>query len=1334
MPSPPNHDLSVSDNTDAAAVSPSVSVETDARREDNLGTILRSIGDAVLVTDADGNVTLLNPVAERLTGWTNRDAHGQSAGAVFDLIHETTREPVESLVARVLRDGGAVGLADPTILRRRDGSEVPIDDSAAPVRDDAGRLVGVVLVFRDISDRRTGEAALRVAEERLRLATQGANIGTWDLDLINDTLFWDARCRAAFDYPLALPIDYPTCLSLIHPDDRPAVEEAVASALAPGGLGKYVVEYRTIGYQDGVERWVQVEGKALFDATNTATRFLGTIQDVSEHKRFEEELRETRIRLESALLAGEIATWTFDIVNDRVVADPNLARLFSVDPDAAVSGELDVYLAAIHPDDRARVTEIIRNAIENDDEYEAEYRVLLPDGRARWLVARGKVQRDAGGVALALPGVVLDITARKEAADALAGSEARFRVQADAMPQMVWATDPQGNHLYYNRRWYDYTGQTVEESMGFGFALALHPDDLERTLYQWRLAWEGGQDYDIEYRFRRFDGTYRWFVGRAEPIHDPQTGAVTMWAGTCTDIDELKRTQERQRFLSDLTERTRLLMEPDTVIAETVEAAGTFLGLSRLLYAEINESTDLVRVYPDWCGNRQDGGSPLPSAAGRWTREEWGRTIAPWGTTPGELREGRTVVIRDFATDPRTAAAFAEISDRLTIRAAVRIPRLRGGEWVAMMSAQSSLPRDWTPEEIDLLEAVAERLWLTLENIRLFRETQMRAEREALVNLVGTAIRSSPLDIQAILQAAVIALGEGLQADRCYYAVYDQANDLAQVDTEWHSADLAPMVGQDFRMSAYSVDRDPEYRAGQIHVVSDVVAYSPDHAGPLLQLGIRSLLRVPLQIGNRMTSLAVAFSGEPHYFSRGEIRVVETVASQLQSALDAARLLTAERQRAEREHLVNEIGEAVRSSSEPDEMQAILVERLGRALGADRCFVSLVDAVRDLFVVVRDFRADEAMPSLAGRHRLSDYAAELDILYPHRRTLILPDTRLLSDPVSDKTSPHARLLAAIDTLGLRSLVSVPLYEGVSLVGTLTVGMANSARAWSSDEVTLIESVASQARGSVESARLQQRERNIATQLQDSLQPPSPPPVAGVSLAHFYRPALAEARVGGDFFDVFPVRETCTALVVADLSGKGLAAAQQVATVRNMLRFAVYSEPHLGQAISRLHQIMVDNNLLTGFATLFIGCYDPTERTLTYVNCGQEPGLIWRRTTRTIEELSPTGPILGGFSGGEFQQTCIALSDGDVFALFTDGLTEVGPSRAQLLEVEGVRALLMGCCADTADNRGIGHDSHAIKDRLIAGVDAYARGGVRDDIALLVGVVGNRLPESEMEGL
>jgi PAS domain S-box-containing protein len=135
-----------------------------------LDTTLRSIGDAVLATDTSGRVVFLNEVAATLTGHTSSEARHRPLGQVFAIFNEVTREPAEDPVAKVVRTGAAVGLANHTVLRRADGTEVAIDDSAAPIRNATGELIGVVLVFRDVSKRREVEAALRNAE---KLATAG---------------------------------------------------------------------------------------------------------------------------------------------------------------------------------------------------------------------------------------------------------------------------------------------------------------------------------------------------------------------------------------------------------------------------------------------------------------------------------------------------------------------------------------------------------------------------------------------------------------------------------------------------------------------------------------------------------------------------------------------------------------------------------------------------------------------------------------------------------------------------------------------------------------------------------------------------------------------------------------------------------------------------------------------------------------------------------------------------------------------------------------------------------------------------------------------------------
>ena len=129
----------------------------------------------------------------------------------------------------------------------------------------------------------------------------------------------------------------------------------------------------------------------------------------------------------------------------------------------------------------------------------------------------------------------------------LTANERRYRTLTNAMPQMVWQTDPNGYHIFYNQRWYEFTGLSEAESLGYGFSLALHPQDRERTLELWNRSLRDGSKYEIEYRFysRELD-EYRWFLGRAFPVQDDE-GKILEWVGTCTDIDPQKRAEARMR-------------------------------------------------------------------------------------------------------------------------------------------------------------------------------------------------------------------------------------------------------------------------------------------------------------------------------------------------------------------------------------------------------------------------------------------------------------------------------------------------------------------------------------------------------------------------------------------------------------------------------------------------------------------------------------------------------------------------------------------------------------------------------------------------------------------
>ncbi|HEU4457226.1 MAG TPA: PAS domain S-box protein, partial [Longimicrobium sp.] len=196
--------------------------------------------------------------------------------------------------------------------------------------------------------------------------------------------------------------------------------------------------------------------------------------------------------------------------------------------------------------------------------YSMEKRYLRPDGGAVWADLTVAPVRDEAGKPAYFVSVVHDIQARKEAERRLAESEARLRFLSEMIPQMVWSTRPDGFHDYYNSRWFEYTGLSYEDSSGPGWMEVLHPDDRERAGRRWLHSLRTGEPYSIEYRFRRRDGEYRWFLGLAAPLRGVD-GGIERWFGTCTDIQEQK---DLERSLRDARERLEAALD--------ASATGTF--------------------------------------------------------------------------------------------------------------------------------------------------------------------------------------------------------------------------------------------------------------------------------------------------------------------------------------------------------------------------------------------------------------------------------------------------------------------------------------------------------------------------------------------------------------------------------------------------------------------------------------------------------------------------------------------------------------------------------------------------------------------------------------
>ena len=214
--------------------------------------------------------------------------------------------------------------------------------------------------------------------------------------------------------------------------------------------------------------------------------------------------------------------------------------------------------------------------------YETER--VAKNGRRLHVSITATPMRDRDGGVIGVSAILRDIGARKQAEAALQESEARFRVITDAMPQIVWSTRPDGYHDYYNQRWYELTGTTPQEALGEGWNPVFHPEDRELARIRWQHSLRTGEPYEIEYRLRMADGSYRWMLGRARAIRDEQ-GRISRWFGTCTDIEDTVAAREalaqsREELERLIGERTRELEATQGRLAhaQRMEALGQLAG------------------------------------------------------------------------------------------------------------------------------------------------------------------------------------------------------------------------------------------------------------------------------------------------------------------------------------------------------------------------------------------------------------------------------------------------------------------------------------------------------------------------------------------------------------------------------------------------------------------------------------------------------------------------------------------------------------------------------------------------------------------------------------
>ena len=260
-------------------------------------------------------------------------------------------------------------------------------------------------------------------------------------------------------------------------------------------------------------------------------------------RRVEAVLRENQQLMDLAASAGELGLWSHDLDQSEVWANGYFRALFGFGQNEPLV--LNDLLASVHPDDRTRVIYAVESAQLAGIPFEGEFRVILPDGKERWVVTRGETVSEARG--MRRMGVVLDITERKRAEGSLRESEERFRIMANTAPVMIWMSGTNKRCDYFNNRWLDFTGRTLEQELGDGWAKGVHRDDLERCLEIYRNSFDARQEFTMEYRLRRWDGEYGWVLNHGVPRFEP-AGIFLGYIGSCIDVTERKHAEEKFRL------------------------------------------------------------------------------------------------------------------------------------------------------------------------------------------------------------------------------------------------------------------------------------------------------------------------------------------------------------------------------------------------------------------------------------------------------------------------------------------------------------------------------------------------------------------------------------------------------------------------------------------------------------------------------------------------------------------------------------------------------------------------------------------------------------------
>jgi len=377
--------------------------------EARLRAFFANIGVGAVMLGTDGRFIEVSDHFCTMTGFTRAELVG--VRTTSELTHEADRDADRAALQSYFA-GESPHFISEKRYRRKDGTLIWVRVTAAPIRDDDGRIVQSAGIVENVTERKHAEDTLRKNEERMSLAFQATQDGIWDWNIETDEVFYSSRWKTMLGYEEhEIEPHISAWKRLVHPEDIPRVMEAVGR----GTVGQADdIEYRML-HKDG--HYVHILSRSMpvrRDLDGSVVRMVGTHFDLTEQRRREVLLRESEERLRLALSAGHMAIWDWDLVSGQVRWNDEHYMMLGYEP-GSITPSYEAWTSRVHPSDREWVRSHLEETLKAGGSYNAVYRVLGDRNETRWLEAHGRVEVDAQGRAKRSYGVIIDITTRKQA-------------------------------------------------------------------------------------------------------------------------------------------------------------------------------------------------------------------------------------------------------------------------------------------------------------------------------------------------------------------------------------------------------------------------------------------------------------------------------------------------------------------------------------------------------------------------------------------------------------------------------------------------------------------------------------------------------------------------------------------------------------------------------------------------------------------------------------------------------------------------------------------------------------------------------------------------------